>query len=75
MVDGEGGFTMQYRAAYWRSHDTGVEEVLTTPKESRLPDEELLAVARAEAKRRCLDMDSGEIRIGTWTWGDLLSGA
>lgn len=66
---------MQYRAGYWRSHETGVEEVLTTPKEAKLPDDELLAVAHAEAKRRRLDLNAGEIRIGTWTWGDLVSGA
>jgi hypothetical protein len=66
---------MQYRAAYWRSHETGVEEVLTTPKESRLSDDELLAVALVEARRRRLDLKAGEIRIGTWIWGDLLSGA
>lgn len=74
MLNCEGGFTMQYRAAYWRSHDTGVEEVLTTPKEATLSDEELRAVARAEAKRRGLDLKAGEIRIGTWIWGDLLAG-
>ncbi|MHC4137898.1 MAG: hypothetical protein ACYS0K_23395 [Planctomycetota bacterium] len=66
---------MQYRAAYWASHTTRVEEVLTTPKEAKLPDDELLAIARAEAKRRKLDLKAGKIVIGTWTWGDLLSGA
>jgi hypothetical protein len=66
---------MQYRAAYWRSHETGVEEVLTTPKEASLPDDELLAVARAEAQRRRLDPKAGEIRIGMWrSWNDLLPG-
>ncbi len=58
---------MRYRAGYWASHATGVEEVLTTPKEAKLPDDELLAVARAEAERRKLDLKAGEIRIGTWT--------
>lgn len=66
---------MKYRAAYWVSRATGVEEVLTAPRESRLPDDELLAIGRAEAKRRCLNLKAGEIRIGTWVWNDLLSGA
>ena len=66
---------MQYRAAYWVSHATRVEEVLTTPKEANLPDDELLSVARAEAKRRHLDLKAGEIRIGMWrSWTDLPSG-
>jgi hypothetical protein len=47
---------------------------LTTPKEAELPDNELLAFARAEAERQKLDLTAGEICIGTWTWGDLLSG-
>jgi len=39
------------------------------------PLDELLAVARAEAKQRRLNLKAGEIRIGMWrSWSDLLSG-
>lgn len=66
---------MQYRAAYWVSQTTRVEEVLTTPKEAALPDDELLAVARAEAQRRRIDLKVGQIRIGMWrSWSDLPAG-
>lgn len=54
-----------YRAAYWVD-DQGGELVLTLPEHAQLPDDELLAEARAEAERAGVDLSYGRIEIGDW---------
>ena len=59
--------TATYRAAYWISDDEQAEVVLTTKRQSSLSDEDLRAVALAEAKRVGLDLCTGEILISNWS--------
>ncbi len=60
--------TTTYRAAYWISDDRQGEIVLTTAEQASLPDDDLLASARAEAQAHApWALESGEIRIGDWT--------
>jgi hypothetical protein len=61
-----------YRAVYWLSSDKQSEIVLTTPGESSLPEEDLLAVARKEAGNIGLDISGGSLVVGDWTEGKKL---
>lgn len=55
-----------YRACYWTDGEGG-EVRLTGPEHAHLPDDELEAVARAEAEKVDLDLSYGRLVIGDWT--------
>lgn len=58
--------TTTYRAAYWLSADRQGQLVLTSPEQSHLSDEELMAAALREAEENGLDVSKGDIHIGEW---------
>ena len=55
--------TIPYRAVYWISSDRKATMRLTGKDQADLPDEELLALAAAEARANELNVDSGQIVI------------
>lgn len=57
--------SITYRACYWT--DGRGEVRLTGPEHASLPDEDLEAVALAEAEYAGLDLSYGRLVIGDWT--------
>lgn len=54
-----------YRACYWTDEEGG-EIRLTGPEHANMPDDELVATARANADAD-LDLSRGRLVIGDWT--------
>jgi hypothetical protein len=60
--------TSPYRAVYWISSDRQATVRLTGKDQAELSDEELLALAVAEARANELNVDDGQILIKQSCW-------
>ena len=60
--------TIRYRAVYWISSDRQATVRLTGKDQAELSDEELLALAVAEARANELNIDGGQIVIEQSCW-------
>lgn len=56
----------KFRAAYWIAADSQSDVLLTTPEQSGLSDDDLMAAALAEAAATGLEIGEGEIVIGDY---------
>ncbi len=55
-----------YRAVVAR-YTTGGEVVLTAPADADKSEDEMMRLARHEARFACIDFDSADVRITEWT--------